>query len=70
MSAELMERIEPQTDDDLLNIDEAAAFLRVKKRFLYERTSRGTIPHLKIGRFVMFRRSKLIEWGEQEAQKK
>jgi excisionase family DNA binding protein len=38
----------------LHDVDEAAEILKVPKRWLYERTSAGTIPHQKLGKFIRF----------------
>ncbi len=38
----------------LHTIDEAAAILSVAKRWLYEQTAAGKIPHQKVGKFIRF----------------
>jgi excisionase family DNA binding protein len=38
----------------LYDPDEAAEILKVPKRWIYERTSAGTIPFQKIGKFIRF----------------
>lgn len=38
----------------LHDIDDAAQLLGVPKRWLYERTAAGTIPHQKVGKFIRF----------------
>jgi excisionase family DNA binding protein len=52
------------TDKDLLNVKEAAAFLNLAVTTLYEKTSERTIPHYKNGKKITFRRAELIEWIE------
>lgn len=40
--------------EKLLTVDEVAALLKVPKSWVYERTRRGTIPHLKLGKYLRF----------------
>ena len=40
--------------DPLLDISEVSRILGVPKSWLYERTRRGEIPHLKMGKYVRF----------------
>lgn len=47
---------------DILNIKEAAGFLKLKINTLYEKTSRKIIPHFKKGNTLYFNRSELDEW--------
>jgi excisionase family DNA binding protein len=41
--------------------DQAAKILEVPKRWLYERTSAGSIPHQKLGKFIRFTDADLRE---------
>lgn len=47
---------------DILNIREAAAFLKLKITTLYEKTSLKVIPHFKKGNKLYFKRKELEEW--------
>ncbi len=38
----------------LYDVDAAAQMLAIPKRWLYERTAAGTIPHQKIGKYIRF----------------
>ena len=42
------------TPPKLYDVETAAQMLSVPKRWLYERTAAGTIPHQKIGKYVRF----------------
>ena len=42
------------TPPKLYDVDTAAGMLSIPKRWLYERTAAGTIPHQKIGKYVRF----------------
>jgi excisionase family DNA binding protein len=44
---------------DLLNVSEAAQYLRVSPMFIYRRTSRGTLQHFKVGSALRFSRGQL-----------
>jgi excisionase family DNA binding protein len=50
---------------DILNIKEAAEFLKLKISTLYEKTSRKQIPHLKKGNKLYFNLSELQNWIKQ-----
>lgn len=43
--------------DDLLTADEVAAMLRMKRAWVYAETRRGSLPHVRLGRYVRYRRS-------------
>jgi excisionase family DNA binding protein len=47
---------------DILNIQEAASFLKLKITTIYEKTSRKLIPHFKKGNKLYFNRAELIDW--------
>jgi excisionase family DNA binding protein len=54
---------------ELLKVEEVAALLRVPKSWIYMRTYEGaaeTIPHIKLGRHLRFRRSEIERWLEQQ----
>ncbi len=48
-----------------LTIDEAAALIRVPKRWLYERTRLNAVSHLKLGKYLRFDRDELVLWARQ-----
>lgn len=47
---------------DILNIKEAANFLKLKITTLYEKTSHKLIPHFKKGNKLYFNRAELQDW--------
>lgn len=51
-----------QSLPDVLNVKEAAEYLRMKITTLYEKTSRKLIPHFKKGNKLYFYRDELREW--------
>jgi excisionase family DNA binding protein len=48
--------------DDLLTAEEVAALLRVTTGWVYAETRNHRIPHLRLGRYVRYRRAALDAW--------
>ena len=46
----------------LLNVQEIADLLGVKKSTIYQWTSQGFIPHVKIGKLVQFNVDSVMKW--------
>ena len=46
----------------ILTLPEAAAWLRVSERKLWELASEGQVPHAKVGRQYRFARAELERW--------
>ena len=55
--------------DKLLNMDETASLLGVKKSTIYSLCMRKTIPFVKIGRLNRFRRQDLDKWIDEHVQR-
>ena len=53
---------EPRTHDALLTADEVATFLRVTRGWVYAETRARRIPHVRLGRYVRYRRSAVEAW--------
>lgn len=51
-----------ETGDPLLSFDEAAHYLKLSRSTLYTYTARKSIPFIKKGKKLLFRKSKLDEW--------
>jgi len=49
--------MEKVTYDPLLTVDEIAAYLNVKKSWVYEQVGKRTIPFKRIGKYLRFRLS-------------
>ena len=49
----------------LLTIKESANLLRVKVSWLYERTRRNEVPHLKLGKYLRFDEDELVAWARR-----
>jgi excisionase family DNA binding protein len=52
----------PSSRGDLLTAEEVAALLRVTPAWVYAQTRRHRIPHLRLGRYVRYRREALDAW--------
>lgn len=51
-----------EPDDDILTLDEVAAYLKAGKRTVYRLAASGEIPAFKLGGTWRFRRSELNHW--------
>ena len=56
-------------NENLLSVNELAESLNVPKSWLYSRTREtgpGSIPRLRVGKYVRFRLSDVMEWLEKK----
>jgi len=53
------------SSDALLTAEEVAALLQVTCSWVYSQTRRQRIPHLRLGRYVRYRREALEAWMRQ-----
>ncbi|WP_316738497.1 helix-turn-helix domain-containing protein [Pedobacter aquatilis] len=58
-----------QREDELLNVKEAADFLKVTVQSLYAKVNRMEIPVCKPGKRLYFSKSELIAWVEGSRRK-
>lgn len=56
-----MKRKAPEPSD-IMSAEEAARWLHVGINTLYAACTRGEVPHARLGRRLVFSRSKLAEW--------
>jgi excisionase family DNA binding protein len=49
-------------NSDILDVDEAAALLKVSRRTVYNRVKAGAIPHARVGRKLLFHKQTLTQW--------
>lgn len=52
----------PAKADELMSVEELAAYLGVSKDGIYRKTAGNEIPFVKVGRLVKFRRSEVDRW--------
>ncbi len=48
--------------DQLLTADDVADLMRVTRAWVYAQTRRNALPHLRLGRYVRYRRSAIEAW--------
>ncbi len=53
---------EQKKNMDLLSVEEAAAYLKFSKAYVYRLARRNAIPHISLGRHILFRKIDLFEW--------
>jgi excisionase family DNA binding protein len=53
---------------ELLTFDDVVTMLKVPRGWLYDRTRKGEIPHLKLGRYLRFDRAQLVAWLAAKAK--
>ena len=51
----------------LLTADEVAAYLKVKRSWVYAETRANRIPHVRLGRYVRYQGEAVERWIDQKA---
>lgn len=57
-------KLQSDSQDPVMNAQQAAAFLNVEIATIYEKTSKKLIPHYKQGKKLLFKKSELVAWVE------
>jgi excisionase family DNA binding protein len=55
----------PEHDEPLLTAAEVASVLRVTQDWVYAASRRDGLPHVRLGRYVRFRRSAIEQWLDE-----
>ena len=63
------EKIAWDIQDEMLDIKEASAFLKLAVATIYSKVCRGEIPATKPGRQLYFNKAELTEWLKQKRKK-
>jgi len=50
---------------EIMDVDEAAAYLKMAKQTVYSMVSRRLLPYFKRGKRVFFRKEELLSWLEK-----
>ncbi len=58
-----------QPDDALMDVQELAQYMKVDESWIYARTGQQRIPYIKKGKYLLFRRSEIDKWLQQDAVK-
>jgi len=56
--------------DDVMTIDELAAYLKLSKSSLYQFARAGKVPGIKIGQQWRFRKTVIDRWMDEREKKK
>ena len=51
-----------EDDNSLLTVESLAAYLNVKKQWVYEKVHCNEIPHYKVGKYPRFKKEKIDDW--------
>lgn len=62
----LLEQRQTPFSKETLDLDEAAAYTRYSKGYLYKLTSQRQIPHFKKSRKIYFDKARLDEWLKEQ----
>lgn len=55
--------------DELMNINEVAKFLDESIQSIYSRTSKRTIPFYKKGKKLLFKKTEILDWLDNQKKK-
>lgn len=58
----------PNEDEPLLTAAEVASLMRVTTAWVYAESRRNALPHVRLGRYVRFRRSAIERWLDDVQQ--
>ena len=59
----LLQEAQAAQDRALLTPEEVAQYFQVNRQWVYERTSKNEIPHLKVGKYLRFERQEIERWA-------
>lgn len=48
--------------DRLMSVEDVAEFLQVRQSWVYGKVASGELPHVRVGRYLRFRRQEVLEW--------
>src|SRR4051794_7336550 len=63
-------RISTGMDNEIMNADEVAMFLRINRKTVYAYANRHRIPHQRLGRRIVFSKAALLTWLNANADSK
>ena len=49
-------------EDEILTVDEVAAYLKLAKKTIYKLVSTNELPPFRIGKFLRFKKAEVVEW--------
>ena len=67
-AAKLSTGTEPETPCLAMRPREAAKALGISERLLWEWTNKGVVPHVRLGKVILYPVDSLREWLKEQAQ--
>jgi excisionase family DNA binding protein len=58
----LLQEAQAAQERSLLTPEEVARYFQVNRQWVYERTSKNEIPHLKVGKYLRFQKQEIDRW--------
>ena len=58
----LLQEAQAAQNRSLLTPEEVAQYFQVNRQWVYERTSKNEIPHIKVGKYLRFQREVIDRW--------
>lgn len=58
------------SEERIMNVNEAVEFLGIEKHILYAKCASGDIPSFRVGKLYKFKRSELIQWMDGQGLNK
>jgi|GEM_PF-2294524 len=58
----LLQEAQSAQERALLTPEEVAQYFQVNRQWVYERTSKNEIPHIKVGKYLRFQREEINRW--------
>jgi excisionase family DNA binding protein len=58
----LLQEAQAAQEKTLLTPEEVARYFQVNRQWVYERTSKNEIPHIKVGKYLRFQREEIDRW--------
>jgi len=59
----LLQEAQAGQEKTLLTPEEVAQYFQVNRQWVYERTSKNEIPHIKVGKYLRFEREEIKRWA-------
>ena len=59
----LLQEAQAAQNRSLLMPEEVAQYFQVNRQWVYERTSKNEIPHLKVGKYLRFQKQEIDRWA-------
>jgi len=59
----LLQDAQAAQNRSLLTPEEVAQYFQVNRQWVYERTSKNEIPHLKVGKYLRFQKQEIDRWA-------